>query len=388
MTLNTKRKTILIGNYLPDKQESMRLFTEMFYKSFVCKKYDVEIWNPTVFFGKNSQSTFSGIGKLLAYLDKYLLFPIVLIAKRIWLFFQNTDVQFHICDHSNAPYNIFLPVNRTTITCHDVLAIRGALGFKDSYCESSYTGKILQRWILNSLIRAKKIAFVSSFTKNQFLELRLLKTRLTDSLNKFYPVIYNGLNEKYEIISASASEATFKKYDLNIPGPFLFHVGSDLPRKNRKLLIEVIKVLGDTWNGVMCFAGQDFDTKTYQLIAQYGLKDRIILIKKPSHDLLLALYNRCEAFIFPSLSEGFGWPLIEAQACGAPVITSNLEPMIEVCGSAAIHANPFSPEEFSLAISLLSKNGLRDELVKRGLKNIYRFNNDEIMYAYLSLYQA
>lgn len=383
-----QNKIILIGNYIPDKQESMQLFAGMLLESCLAMNIPVEILFPTVFFGAFSKVTNKGVGKWLSYMDKYLVFPFVLISKRLALFIKNQQVQFHICDHSNSPYLFWLPVRQTVITCHDVLAIRGALGFKDAYCASSFTGKILQQWILNNLLKARRIAFVSSLTKSHFLELKIIKKCKDKDENYFYPVIYNGFNKSFRILSEAESGRVFKKYKLEIISPYLFHVGSDLPRKNRKLLVDLLYEMKDTWNGLLCYAGQDLNDELKSLINEYGLNERVVCIIKPTHELIEALYNRSEAFVFPSFSEGFGWPLIEAQACGVPVITSSLEPMIEVCGGGAIHADPGSIKEFSDAVTSLKNTETRTALIRKGLKNIERFNTNYIMSKYLTLYKT
>ena len=90
--------------------------------------------------------------------------------------------------------------------------------------------------------------------------------------------------------------------------------------------------------------------------------------------------------MFPSFSEGFGWPPIEAQACGAPVIASNLAPMPEVSGEAALFADPYSPQAFAEAFLTLKGNvSLKEDLIQKGIKNIERFHIDKMMRAYLEL---
>jgi glycosyltransferase involved in cell wall biosynthesis len=149
----------------------------------------------------------------------------------------------------------------------------------------------------------------------------------------------------------------------------------------------MLHLLKDSWDGIVCFAGQKIDSKLEGLINEYALQDRVVLIEKPSHEVLVALYNGCEAFVFPSFSEGFGWPLIEAQACGAPVIASALNPMIEVCGGAALHADPNGPDEFVKAFKLLKDSGVRGDLIRQGLKNCERFNKEDKVNAYLEFYE-
>jgi len=385
--LNNQKKIILISNYLPDKQESMRLFMQMFYDSYQSKNLLVEVWYPVVFFGKIATTTISGVGKWLSYIDKYILFPMVLIGKRIKGKFKKESFIYHICDHSNAPYLFFLPRNKTVITCHDVLAVRGAFGFKDAYCEASLTGKILQEWIFYSLLKARKIGFVSEFTKNQFLELKQLKNKQNFENKPLYKVIYNSFNSNFGTIEADEIRDIFNKYNIHFSTPYILHVGSDLPRKNRELLVEMLHLLEDSWNGVVCFAGQKIDAKLDNLILKYGLQNRVISIERPDHELLVALYNGCDAFVFPSFAEGFGWPLIEAQACGAPVITSALNPMMEVCGGAALHADPNNSQTFVDAFKLLANKTFLSDLKHKGFKNCERFKKEFIVNAYLDFYK-
>jgi glycosyltransferase involved in cell wall biosynthesis len=385
--INNSRKIILIGNYLPDKQESMKLFMLMFYEAYQLKSLVVDVWHPVVFFGKKATTTNNGIGKWLSYIDKYLLFPMVLIGKRIQAKIEKQDVVYHICDHSNAPYVLFLPRDKTVISCHDVLAIRGALGFKDSYCPASLTGRILQEWILYSLLKAHKIAFVSEFTKNQFLELKQLKNKQDIGSVPTYKIIYNGFNANFSQLKEEEVKKVFDRYNIHFSTPYIFHVGSALSRKNRGLLIDMIYELGDSWNGVVCFAGQEIDSKLHSIINKYGLEDRVVSIVKPPHDLLVALYNGCQAFVFPSFTEGFGWPLIESQACGTPVITSSINPMMEVCGGAALYANPNDSSAFANAFKLLWNTTFHASMIEQGLKNCERFEKETKVNAYLDFYE-
>ena len=371
---------ILIGNYMPDRQESMERFTQMLSNGFKKSGIKTEIWRPTVLFGKFSKSTTTGLGKWLGYIDKWIVFPIQLrirSKKR-----AASNLRFHICDHSNAPYLNHLPANRTCITCHDVLAIRGALGYADAYCPASGPGKLLQKWILKNLRQANKIAFVSKTTLKQFQEL----DSDSSTTNKRRKVIYNAFNDKFFPSEGKISEKILNKTGLKLHIPFLLHVGSDLPRKNRRLLIDMVYSLGARWKGSICFAGQPADQYLLAHAKSLGLGERIVSVARPEHDTLVALYSRCDAFIFPSFSEGFGWPVIEAQACGAPVIASNIEPMPEVSGAAALHADPAIPEDFADAFLSLKDSITRNEIIKKGIQNSNRFDSRSMIKAYLNLH--
>jgi len=376
-------KFILIGNYLPDGQESMIRYTENLRESLILSGHSAEIWVPTVFFGTGQKSTASGLGKWLGYLDKWLLYPFLLRFRIL----SNTnksrqDTFFHICDHSNSPYLSSLPLYRKGITCHDVLAIRGAFGFKDAYCDATMMGKILQNRIFKHLRQSKILTTVSQLTMNQLIE--LCKGDLPEDRN--WKVIHNSFNADFHPMSVAESSVLTVKAGIPAQTPFMLTIGSGLVRKNRKMLLDMAVELGAKWDGLICFAGQPLDDEFRTYIVQLGLKDRVVSIENPDHQTLLALYSACQAFIFPSFSEGFGWPLIEAQACGAPVIASNIEPMPEVSNGSAIHADPYKAPEFAAAFLHLLNEENRNELIKKGYENAKRFDRTAITKEFIQLY--
>jgi glycosyltransferase involved in cell wall biosynthesis len=171
-----------------------------------------------------------------------------------------------------------------------------------------------------------------------------------------------------------------------LKNPFLLHVGSGQPRKNRELLVEMISILNSKWKGKICFAGEGIDPKLYAYASSLGVTDKMISVISPEHKHLIALYSGCEAFIFPSFSEGFGWPLIEAQACGAPVIASNIAPLPEVTGGAAIHKDPKNAQDFADAFLLLENMEIRNDLIKKGFENSSQFSRKKMIEEYLNLH--
>ncbi|HEY0055314.1 MAG TPA: glycosyltransferase family 1 protein [Pedobacter sp.] len=372
-------KIILIGNYLPDKQESMIRFANLLDEEFKKAGIASEVWTPIALFGSRSQSTSVGLGKWLGYIDKYILFPFILGLKSKRL--KNEEVRFHICDHSNAPYLKYLPANHSGITCHDVIAIRGGLGYGDLHQSPSRFGKIQQRWILSHLSRARYIAFVSKLTLKQFEELVDLKRP-----DQTYKVIYNSFNADFRPIRKKEALVILEKFGINLSTPFLLHVGSGLPRKNRSLLLNMIQSSSEGMSLKVCFAGERLDNELVNYARQLNIESRVISIVKPDHETLVALYSACYAFIFPSFSEGFGWPVIEAQACGAPVIASNIEPMPEVSGGGALHADPNNPEEFIKALAQLEHETDRKQLINKGFENGLRFDKQQMIRQYLDLY--
>jgi glycosyltransferase involved in cell wall biosynthesis len=101
----------------------------------------------------------------------------------------------------------------------------------------------------------------------------------------------------------------------------------------------------------------------------------IVFFGEASYEEVRVLYNITEAFVYPSLFEGFGFPPLEAQACGAPVITSNRSSLPEIVGSSALLVDPWKVEELVDALTcVLTNPSFRAQLIERGYENITRFS--------------
>ncbi|HZG26627.1 MAG TPA: glycosyltransferase family 1 protein, partial [Chitinophagaceae bacterium] len=290
---------VLIGNYKPDRQESMIRFAEMLKSGFQREDFSTEIWWPVVLFGLKITSPNKGVGKWLGYVDKWILFPLVLRWRLFKSKGNSSRTHYHIRDHSNAPYLSVLPISRTCITCHDVLAIRGGMGDSAAYSPASGFGRILQKWIFYHLRRANTIAFVSRETLNQM-------TRLVRNINESHrnwKVIHNGFNARFHPLTREQRLPLILSAGIHVEKPFLLYVGSGILRKNRNLLLDMVKQLGNRWEGDICYAGEALDSIFRTHAKTLGLEQRIISVIKPDHNTLVALYSACQAFIFPSFSE-------------------------------------------------------------------------------------
>lgn len=354
----------------------MERFALLLYGEFQKRRINVKLLRPVVIAGLFFKSSNRGYGKWLGYIDKWIFFPLFLWLKR------KKDTLYHICDHSNAFYIKFLPKEKTSITCHDVLAIKGALGDESTYCKASFMGKLLQKWILHNLKLIQKIATVSAYTLK---ELKIL-TGDFNNANKQMTVIHNGYNCSFKKLQKQDVLRLLEPFGLNNKR-YLLHVGSALPRKNRQLLLEMLREINDD-NIIAVFAGKDIDASLKQLIHKYGLQNRCISIAQPSNDALVALYNNCEAFIFPSYAEGFGWPVIEAQACGAAVIASHLEPMTEVGGTSALYADPDNASNFIDCLHQLKDPAFKASVIEKGFENVKRFSAENMARKYLAFIKA
>lgn len=360
----------------------MQRFTEVLGVGLAQKGCSVETWRPRRILMRTHGNPHSGINKWLGYVDKWILFPHWLrraVEKNRRT--HGEQVRYHICDHSNAPYLAQLPKAKTAITCHDVLAIRGALGDPSAHCQASRMGVILQRWILKHLRRAERIGCVSQLTLRQLSEVAGLKTSKPN-----WVVVHNAFNADFKKIGADEASQILEQNGIILPRPFLLHVGSNLPRKNRRMLLQMVSQKDSSWSGHICFAGQPADAALNAEAHATGLEQRVHSVPKPDHTTLCALYSLAHAFVFPSFSEGFGWPIIEAQACGTPVIASQLEPLPEVSGGAALHADPHEARAFVTALEKLKDPAVRQPLIAAGFANTKRFELSHMIDGYLALH--
>ena len=336
-----------------------------------------ELVAPRPFFGKFS-SAGRFIAKWLGYIDKFVFFPRRLRAK-----LAERPSIVHICDHSNAMYDGQITRVPVVVTCHDLLAVRGAFG-EETNCPASVTGKILQRWILRGLRRATVIACDSQATRDDAL--RLVRR---DSASSKVEVVTLGLNYPYRKLAQTEALARLAKVPLfNRELPFILHVGSNLRRKNRDGVLRIFARCKDKWNGRLVFAGDLLDSELMLLAERLGVSDRITQLKDPANDLLEALYNCAVALLYPSRFEGFGWPVIEAHACGCPVICSDSGPLPEAAGEAGLFHDVDDEEGFAADLLRLTDPAERASWSEKGLRNAEKFSTDKMISRYINIYRS
>lgn len=365
-------KVLLVGNYRPDAQESMLRFCAMLESGLVRLGCQVRVARPEPFVGRLPAPA-GGLRKWLGYLDKYCLFPLSLRQAAAW-----ADI-VHICDQSNAVYLDCVGSAPCLVTCHDLLAVRGALG-EDTACPASPLGTLLQKWILSRLKGAPVVACDSLNTKKDVERLtqRSGHTRL----------IHVGLNFSYRPMPAPEAVAALAAVPgLDAKQPFVLHVGSNERRKNRPAVMRICARLAGSLPGQLVFAGEALTPELRRLARELDLAGRVVEAVKPDNLVLQALYSRAFVLLYPSLAEGFGWPVIEAQACGCPVVASNRPPLPEITGDSALLMDVADEEGFAAAMSELLDPGRRAFLVDKGYDNAKRFDADGMVREYLALYQ-
>lgn len=258
-------------------------------------------------------------------------------------------------------FNYYLPPGvrgKKIVTIHDMAYKR----FPETV--RLKTRKMLNLSLKKSINRADLIITVSEFSKQEILS--------------FFPecegkieIVYNGVDlDIFKPISDNTlKEAVKKKYKIN--GEFLLYLGTIEPRKNIERLLEAYsrfnRELKDSPKLVLAGGKGWLDSGIFNAIDKLNLKDNVVLTGYVSDDDVPILMNAAKAFLFPSIYEGFGMPVLEAMACGVPVLTSNVSSLPEVVGNAAVLVNPFSVESILLGINkITSDEKLRSEIIEKG----------------------
>jgi glycosyltransferase involved in cell wall biosynthesis len=259
--------------------------------------------------------------------------------------------------------------------------VRGSLG-EDTYCPASSTGKLLQRWIVDSLQRAQAIACVSHATASDANRILGGKTNAPAII-----VIENGLNYPFQPLSQETARARLRSLSkLTLDRPFVLHVGSGLTRKNRDGVLRIFAKTKDNWDAQLVFAGADLSNELWTLARGLKIADRIVELGSIESEFLEALYNCAHALLFPSRFEGFGWPIVEAQACGCPVLCRDAPPMSDIAGGAAFLRNIEDENGFADDLLRLRDPAVREKYRALGLQNATRFSAKRMAAQYLALY--
>jgi glycosyltransferase involved in cell wall biosynthesis len=194
--------------------------------------------------------------------------------------------------------------------------------------------------------------------------------------------VYGIPSQKLTPIPLAHDAANFRVLDLSdqpaIDRPYFFYVGRHDPYKNLERVIGAFAQLSDTQAYELWIAGSADPRYTPLLRTQahqLGLRDRVKFLDYVAYQELPSLLNRALALVYPSLWEGFGFPVLEAMACGTPVITSNFSSLPEVAGDAAILVDPYSEREIAAAMQQIAtdSNG-RAQMRSAGLARANQFS--------------
>ncbi|MGV3558409.1 glycosyltransferase family 4 protein [Larkinella arboricola] len=373
--------------------QSMPRFAHMLAEGMRARGHEVESWLPKP--GAFRLPVPQGLKKWLGYIDQFILFP---NEVRRRLKDCPADTLFVFTDNAQGPWVSLVADRPHVVHCHDFLAQQSALG-AISERKTSWSGRQYQAFIHRGYSKGKNFISVSE------------KTR--EDLHKHLPsapvrseVVYNGLNQSFTLLdSGKARTVLGTKTGIELTAGYLLHVGGNQWYKNRRGVIEIY----DAWREL---SGLNLPLLMIGIPPGQSVKDRreasvyksdIHFLSGLDNEAVRLAYAGASVFVFPSLAEGFGWPIAEAMASGCPVVTTDAAPMTEVAGEAGflIPRQPANEQEATnwakQAARVVNhvvqlKGAEREKAVKAGLENAKRFNAnqalDQIEAIYYSLLQT
>ncbi|WPR71647.1 glycosyltransferase family 1 protein [Flavobacterium sp. NG2] len=254
---------------------------------------------------------------------------------------------------------LFLKSKKTVVTIHDLGPIDRGFG-----------GSVIKRklfkffWLTLPFKKVEQITTISDFTKRKIIE--------TCKINPDKIVV---------IPNPAPLDFYYCPYTFNVTNPIILQIGSD-DTKNLNRLIEAIK--GTSFQLLLLRSPDDSIKKkldAYNISYEW----RFNLTREE----VFECYKKCDVLFFASEYEGFGVPILEANAVGRPVVTSNIASMPYVAGDAAILVDPYNVEEIKKALKEIKDNAhLREQLIERGIQNVKRFSPEEIAKKYYSVYKT
>ena len=286
---------------------------------------------------------------------------------------NNTDI-FHGLSHS-LPYGIEKTGIASVVTMHDLIFLRYPQYYK------KIDRNMYKSIYLSSCQRATKIIAISNQTKS-------------DLINYFgidpgkISVIYQSCDHRfYDRVSEEQKSSIRLKFKL--PAKFILSVGTIEQRKNQLSILRALATGNIDTTLVILGRPTEYIDQLNKFILESGIQKKVIFLHDTTTDELQGIYQMAEIMVYPSFFEGFGLPVLEAQASGCPVITSNISSLPEAGGEGAFYINPADILEISHAIiNLLTDSKMRDSLIKKGNANAELFSEKLVAERLMNLYNG
>ncbi len=272
----------------------------------------------------------------------------------------------HLPNHHLGRYGNFLRVPYI-ITVHDLIRYFDLKGYGTFIHRPNLRDRFYLNLDYKGIKKAKRIIAISQATKRDLMH-------------------YLGIpDEQISVVYLGVDHKLFRPVSHRIyDNPYVLFIGSEHPRKNFAGLLKAFSQLKGEPRfkdlklvkvGKAGGSEVDFRGQTMEVINTLDLVGDVIFADFVPEAELPAYYSGAEVFVLPSLYEGFGFPPLEAMACGCPVITSNTASLPEVVGEAGIMVNPYDTDSLVKAMRrVLTDSELRDDMVRKGLEQAKRFS--------------
>ena len=318
--------------------------------------------------------------KWARYVDQYLLFP---SALRRSIQSDSDKTLYIVTDQGLGMWIPEIVTRPHVLHCHDMLAIRSSLGdFPEN--RLSLTGRLYQSRIRSGLSRANNFISVSEATRNSLHMIRGIPAGISE-------VIHNAQNRPIQRMSLEEASNCLQ---ISVPLPEqrpIIHVGGNQWYKNREGVLQIYTAYAATSSdpAPLWMIGGEPTPAMRLLERMVPSQGRVHFMTDVTDCKLSAIYSLAAALLFPSLEEGFGWPVAEAMAFGCPVITTGIAPMTEVGGESVVYVPraglSHQRQEWAASCArILNKTlSLSDDqktmMIKRGIDRATRFNRDDFL---------
>lgn len=284
------------------------------------------------------------------------------------------------CTANTGPLLVNVPL---ILTLHDTLFLTPPAVGSTATAYQRFGNRYRALLVRRLIARCQTILTVSSFSRQQ-IRADLEQPQLA------IDVLHNGVSPRFSIpISLAQRCRAQTRYQL--PDRYFLFLGSADPRKNMQNVLRAFLLYGtiDETTRLVCSGQWPAGLSTWFTAEEcLQLSRRCQFVGYIRAEDLPAVYMAASVFLFPSLSEGFGLPILEAMACGTPVITSTVTAMPEVAGQAALLVNPRLPAELAGAMErLVQDTTLRQTLIQRGKQQINRFSWTASAHQLQAIYQ-
>jgi len=277
------------------------------------------------------------------------------------------NVQLLHCTSNTAPLKPGVPL---VLTLHDIIYLERLDLKKGTWYQR--LGNLYRRWNVPKIVPScAAILTVSAFEQKRIEQhFKLPKDQVK--------VVYNSVGDHFKS-NAEAVDLVKIKVKYELPEKFIFFLANTDPKKNLRGVLKALAILQAQGKLsiplVMLDFKEEYLMEILQEIGAAELRSMIHIIGYVPNKELPYFYQLSTVYLYPSLRESFGIPILEAMACGTPVITSNTSSMPEVAGNAAILIDPFDPQTIADAILTLENNvQLRENLIDKGLLRAQQFS--------------
>jgi len=312
-----------------------------------------------------------GLRRIDSYVARFLRYPLAAARRR-------ADI-YHIADHGYAHLAAFLPRDRTVVTCHDLMLLKGeegAAGFK-----GRRTSVARFRWSTSYLRKVAHVVCASQSTKGDLVRLRSVPEERIS-------IVPYGVNSRFQWLGDEVS-CRLKAAMAGTRQFAVLHVSTGSPYKNVPVTLQVVAALRRSGMGVtLVRVGKPLSREERALAEELWLAASVIECGRVSDERLVELYNACDLLLFPSHYEGFGWPPLEAMACGTPVVTSNCPSLVEIVGGAGLVAPPDDVGALAAAArAVLESSELAARLRRQGLERAAEYTWERTVTGYAQVYE-